>query len=123
MRVLVCGGRTFADRETVFHELHELAFKHGWLTIIEGGAQGADALARHWAQGCYHGLVTVHAEWRRLGKAAGPARNTRMLVGGKPDLVLAFPGGKGTADMVRQAREVGVPVREININQSAGAAS
>lgn len=123
MRVLVCGGRNYSDRETVFHELHQLAEKHGWLTVIEGGAQGADALARHWAHLCYQGVVTVHAEWRRLGRAAGPARNTRMLVGGKPDLVLAFPGGKGTADMVRQAREVGVPVREITINQQAETAA
>lgn len=123
MRVLVCGGRDFRDREAVFHELHELAFKHGWLTIIEGGARGADALARQWAQGCYHGLITFHAEWQRLGAAAGPARNTRMLVSGKPDLVLAFPGGRGTADMVRQAREVGVPVREILNNQQAETAA
>lgn len=122
MRVLVCGGRNFTDPEAVFHELHQLAEKHGWLTVIEGGAQGADALARHWAQLCYHGVVTVHAEWRRLGRAAGPARNARMLVSGKPDLVLAFPGGKGTADMVRQAREVGVPVREITTQQAETAA-
>lgn len=123
MRVLVCGGRNFSDREAVFNELHSLAAEHGWLTVIEGGAQGADALARHWAQLCYQGIVTVHAEWRRLGKAAGPARNTRMLVSGKPDLVLAFPGGKGTADMVRQAREVGVPVREITTIQQAETAA
>src|ERR1700712_5336517 len=109
MRVLVCGGRNFADRESLFHELHTLAETHGWLTIIEGGAKGADALARDWATGCYHGLVTVRAEWHRLGNRAGPIRNPRMLVSGKPDIVLAFPGGRGTADMVRQAHEVGVP--------------
>lgn len=123
MRVLVCGGRNFTDREAVFHELHQLAETHGWVTVIEGGAQGADALARLWAQLCYQGLVTVHAEWKRLGKGAGPARNTRMLVSGKPDLVLAFPGGKGTADMVRQAREVGVQIIEIPVRDISGAAA
>jgi formate dehydrogenase assembly factor FdhD len=29
---------------------------------------------------------------------------------GKPDLVVAFPGGRGTADMVRKAQTAGVPV-------------
>jgi hypothetical protein len=36
-----------------------------------------------------------------------------MLLEGKPDLVVAFPGGKGTADMVRRARKANVPVKEI----------
>lgn len=45
------------------------------------------------------------------GKAAGPIRNQRMLDEGKPDLVVAFPGGRGTADMVRRAKAAGVPVR------------
>jgi hypothetical protein len=37
-------------------------------------------------------------------------RNQAMLDYGKPDLVVAFPGGKGTADMVRRARVAGVKV-------------
>jgi len=39
-------------------------------------------------------------EWDELGKKAGPLRNQRMLDEGKPDLVVAFPGGGGTKDMV-----------------------
>jgi hypothetical protein len=113
MRVLVCGGRNYNDREAVFAELHELAERHGWLTIIEGGANGADTLAREWARLCYHGLVTVPADWQLYGTRAGPIRNQNMLLWAKPDLVLAFPGGPGTADMVRRARVAGVEVREI----------
>jgi len=59
MRILVCGGRNYNNREIVFHELHKLAEEHGWLTIIQGGASGADKLARDWAQECYHGLVLL----------------------------------------------------------------
>ena len=33
-----------------------------------------------------------------------------MLDEGKPDLVVAFPGGRGTADMIRKAEGAGVPV-------------
>ena len=36
-----------------------------------------------------------------------------MLDEGKPDLVIAFPGGRGTADMVRKANRAGVKVVEI----------
>jgi hypothetical protein len=52
----------------------------------------------------------------RLGEARtcrGPIRNKPMLEEGKPDLVVAFPSGRGTANMMKQAREAGVPVRVI----------
>lgn len=51
------------------------------------------------------------ADWDKHGKAAGPIRNQQMLDEGKPDLVLAFAGGKGTDDMCRRARAAGVEVR------------
>lgn len=48
------------------------------------------------------------AHWEQEGRAAGPRRNNRTL---GPDLVVAFPGGKGTADMVARARAKGVRVK------------
>jgi len=53
---------------------------------------------------------TFDAEWHRHGKRAGPIRNQRMLEEGQPDLIVAFPGGHGTADMVRRARQAGIEV-------------
>lgn len=112
MRIIVCGGRGYHDREAVFGALHYLAETYGWLTIIEGGAKGADRLAREWALLCYHGLVTIEAEWNALGSAAGSLRNEKMIISGKPDGVVAFPGGPGTADMKRRAAQHGLPVWE-----------
>jgi hypothetical protein len=51
------------------------------------------------------------ADWRKYGAAAGPIRNQRMLEG-PPDIVVAFAGGKGTADMVQRARAAGIAVIE-----------
>ena len=81
--------------------------------IVQGGANGADTLARNWAKS--HGLKveTERAEWKRYLGAAGPIRNQVMLDKYKPDFVVAFPGGRGTADMVKKAREDGVDVAEI----------
>jgi hypothetical protein len=78
--------------------------------IIHGGAKGADMLAEKWA--VYNGVrhQKFAADWAAHGPAAGPIRNRRMLVEGKPDVVIAFPGGRGTADMVWQARDAGVEV-------------
>lgn len=114
LRLLVCGGRAYRDRANVDRCLGALHRERGLAAIIEGGARGADRWAQLWAVrygaliGCE--LVTVPAEWLRFGKAAGPMRNQEMLDKCKPDLVLAFPGGRGTADMVRRARKAGVPV-------------
>ncbi len=54
------------------------------------------------------------ADWHEHGRAAGPIRNARMIAEGRPDLVIAFPGGRGTADMVSRARKAGIEVREVS---------
>lgn len=117
MRVLVCGGRDYADREVVYRELDALAVQHEWLTVIEGGARGADRLARDWVASrgplsfdCQISILTFEADWKTYGSAAGPIRNSLMLSEGKPYFVLAFPGGRGTENMVRQACEANVVV-------------
>lgn len=110
MRVLVCGGRDYNDRARVDQALNDLRPRA--TTILQGGASGADMAARLWANE-HANSEEYRADWRRFGNRAGPIRNQRMLDDGKPDLVIAFPGGRGTADMVRRAKAAGVEVREI----------
>lgn len=110
MRVLACGGRDYRDFEVVKRELDYLYLIEGVDVLIEGGARGADTLARVWAVQRGVRVETYPAEWDVYGKAAGARRNAQMLAEGKPNLVVAFPGGRGTADMVRQAKAAGVPV-------------
>lgn len=114
-RVLVCGGRNWQDRDTVWQALYAIPADCGdlILEIIEGGANGADRFARQWAEHCGVPVRTFYADWVKDGRAAGPIRNQRMIDDGKPDLVVAFPGGRGTADMVRRAKAAGIEVREI----------
>ncbi len=118
--VLVCGGRQYTDWMKEYHVLDELYNRTSFGTLIHGGASGADAIAVEWAVSSmvrrdrFNVLVRPFpADWKTHGKAAGPKRNQRMLDEGKPDLVIAFPGGRGTADMVRRARKAGIPVQEV----------
>lgn len=112
MKVLVCGGRYYDNYGKMTEVLDAIHAETPIALIIEGGQFGADFLASTWARGHRVPYKAVHPEWNRHGKAAGPIRNREML-GLAPDLVVAFPGGRGTADMVRQARDAGVTVREI----------
>lgn len=116
MRVLVCGGRNYSDFARVCDVLNKLDDEAGVEVVIEGGASGADRLAREWARMVAKGgpdVETFEADWENQGSFAGPMRNARMLAEGKPDLVIAFPGGRGTADMVKKAWRAGVEVVEI----------
>lgn len=99
-RWLVDGALDIADPESL---------------IVGDCPTGADRYAREWAKS--HGLEPmVHcAEWGRLGRRAGPDRNSSMIVtalqlGGAH--VLAFPrgGGPGTADCMRKARDAGFEI-------------
>lgn len=110
-RVIVCGGRHFSKRGLLYATLSGL--KPRPTLIIEGGAAGADNLAFEWAveQGIPN--KTFPAEWKKHGRAAGPIRNQQMLDEGQPHLVVEFPGGNGTADMVRRAKAAGIRVIEV----------
>lgn len=138
MRILVCGGRDYgvfppanfpgdhhevkqAEKERLFFleamKSHlecsqQTDGDHWWYTleIISGMAKGADTLAVEYAKAYGLKLHEFPADWKRLGKAAGPIRNRQMLNEGKPDLVVAFPGGAGTAHMVSIAKVAGVEV-------------
>jgi hypothetical protein len=119
VRILVCGGRAYSDAAFVARTLDRIHAKYPDLTIIDGGAPGADRLAREWAVA--HGVMidpcpvdhALDGPW----PGAGPRRNQRMLETKKPDAVVGFSGdrgtadmGRGTADMCRRAEAAGVPV-------------
>jgi len=116
MRVLVCGGRNYNDSIRISTVLTELDLTRPFTALIHGGASGADRIAGKWATAGGLTVESYPAEWGKFGYAAGPKRNAQMLAEGKPDIVVAFPGGKGTADMVRRAKAAGVEVMEISLD-------
>jgi hypothetical protein len=115
MRVLVCGARDYTDASTLWGALDTIRREahHDTMVVIQGGAHGADQIAREWCRSRHVPYDNYPADWDKHGKSAGPIRNQRMIDQGKPDLVVAFPGGRGTADMVRRAQAAGVPVKKI----------
>jgi hypothetical protein len=90
---LICGGRAFADADGLARIMAAVIAAKGGrpARLVHGAAPGADALA-----------------------AACVVRNQRMLDAAKPTLVIAFPGGAGTRDMIRRAKSAGVEVLEVS---------
>ena len=138
--VLVCGGRYFANCVSIqtdsseenlekinqykflFQTLDRICIEKNWcepeylmpmIRIINGGASGADSAATDYAVVNWCSFKEYPAEWNKYGKSAGPIRNKQMLDEENIDLVIAFPGGRGTANMVKLAKERGIEVIEV----------
>lgn len=111
LRVIVCGGRNYSDEEAVARALLNVWLDHDRppMQVVQGGAKGADEAARKVAETQGFRCDTFHADWS-IGPYAGPKRNQQMVEAGA-DLLIAFPGGKGTADCVLRAERAGIPVR------------
>lgn len=141
MRVLVCGGRLFGklnrgpdgnpirDDAKADEYLFGMSWltsylydylmdpeeetKYGQLTIIHGNATGGDTVAKDFATVHWLNEEPYPADWNKYGKQAGFIRNQQMIDEGKPDVVVAFPGGNGTRDMVARAKKAGIKVVEV----------
>lgn len=118
MKVLVCGGRDYANKAFVYRVLDKVREKHGDDLVIITGAQrkrtdegfvGADYLAQEWAIEREVEYMGFPAKWKALGApAAGGERNRRMRDKSMPDAAIAFPGGRGTKLMCDLLKEIGI---------------
>lgn len=113
MKVIVCGGRDFTDyggmeRHLDFY-LQNMDKKT--LEICEGECEGADSLAKEYAELKGYKVKEFPADWAKYGNAAGPIRNTEMAA--YAELCIAFWDGKskGTRDMLKKAKKFGLKTR------------
>lgn len=116
-KILVCGGRDYTNRQTIhrtldatLQKIRDEGYEH--IKLIHGAARGADTFAEEWAKLRGISSTAYRANWNLYGKAAGVIRNEQML-DESPDLIVAFPGGRGTAHMMSIGRKAGVPVHEV----------
>jgi hypothetical protein len=138
MNIIICGGRWVTDRETVDKYLDYLVDRYGdELVIFQGGAPGADTLAKEYCERNGVRCETFEAEWDECGpdcppahmkqnsrgdlycKSAGHRRNTKMLQAGAK-AVTAFVDrplhkSSGTQNMVEQAKAADVWTRIIKV--------
>ena len=110
----VTGGREFTDSKLVWDKL-DVANSHQLVdALVNGGARGVDTFARNWALDRRIDIIDVPAIWDNYGKSAGPRRNRLMarLIAPHISMLVAFPGGVGTANMIANARQLKIAVFE-----------
>ena len=119
MKLMVCGGRYFYNKELLESSLNELIQTNCWkdVAILEGGASGADTLAEEYAKKNGLAFFVYPADWEKYGKAAGPIRNKQMVE--DCDYCIAFWDGqsKGTKSSIDFCKEMGKPCKIIYYNK------
>lgn len=112
-KLVVCGGRDFANFELMQTKLDHLLSNKRNTVIVSGVARGADSLGCKYARLRNLKIESYPADWEFYGKSAGYLRNEQMAE--IADGVCAFWDGKsrGTAHMIELARKKVIPLRII----------
>jgi hypothetical protein len=113
MRLVVCGGRDYYNQNRIYDTLTKAHSLIPITLLAHGAARGADTIAGDWAKAHDVPVAEFPADWNAEPRRAGMIRNSKMLAEVRPHLVLAFPGGRGTADCVAKARKAGYHVLEL----------
>ena len=118
--IVVCGGRFFDEEKTIFGLEQAFPRGKGIGLVIHGAQSGADIGAHKWARSNSLPSISMHALWTKHQRHAGPIRNQHMAqvlyslsrCGWVVELI-AFPGGRGTRDMISKAEGLGIEVRRL----------
>lgn len=114
-KIMVTGGRTYTNKDLVWRAMDRQLGEQP-LLVLHGDAPGADALVEAWinarkAEGHPVEGKKFLAKWGQYGPAGGPIRN-KLMVSEGPEVCIAFPGNRGTANAKNLARAAGIPVEE-----------
>lgn len=110
VRLIIAGGRDFTDyellRDRCDFKLSSVDTTHD-ITIISGGARGADSLAQQYSTDRNYALEIMEADWDTHGKSAGYKRNQAMS--DVATHLIAFWDGesRGTKHMIDIATRAG----------------
>lgn len=120
MKVAIVGCRDYNNYTYFKEKIEEWINEHGPIdSIVSGGATGVDTLAEKYADENNIKKIIYpvsEEEWHRLGFAAGPIRNTKiineLLTSPNHCHVIALPSkkSKGTYDTIRKANNKKIPV-------------
>lgn len=113
MRVIIAGGRYFDNYELLSTKCDKILQNQDDVTIISGGAKGADSLGEKYAKERGYTIEIFPAKWNEYGKKAGMIRNVEMA--DSSDSLIAFWDGKskGTKHMIDKAIKKELSVRVV----------
>lgn len=114
MKTIIAGTRSFSDYSLLEEVMDEVHSHFNVSEVVSGTAKGADRLGELWASERSVRLVKFPADWKKLGKAAGPIRNLEMAV--YSELLVSFWDGasSGTKNMITHMESLSKPRLVVN---------
>lgn len=114
----IVGSRSFSDYTLLESILNPIVQDEVEVTIVSGGARGADSLAAMYARKHELPLIEFIPDWS-AGKHAGFARNGKIV--NRADKILIFWDGasKGSEHTLKLALKMGKPTRVIYFTPQA----
>ncbi len=109
MKFVITGGRDLNDETLRFLALSDIHQMTEITEVIHGGAKGADSLVAKWAKASGVQQTVSKPDWARF-RIGAAVKNNQPMVDMQPDAVVAFPGGKGTADLNHRAEKTGLNI-------------
>lgn len=123
MKIVIAGSRDFNNYDilnkcmtSLLSGVLDRTMGNGEITIISGGARGADVLGERYAKEHNMILKVFPAEWDKYGKSAGYKRNHQMAQYG--DVLVAFwdRQSRGTMHMINLCKQLGLQVYVFDFN-------
>ena len=116
MNIGIVGSRTFTNYNTLKKSMDEIVKNKEDVTIVSGGAKGADTLGAAYSVEVLHKEPVVHnPDYKRWGRYNAPkVRNTKIVE--DSDLIVAYWDGSsgGTKDTINKAYEFNKDILDLN---------
>ena len=108
MKIIIAGSRLGCEEDELLRAIETSPFVI--TEVVSGGAKGVDTQGENWAKANNLPIKQFPADWKKLGKSAGPRRNLEMA--GYADGLIAIWDGKsrGTGNMIHIATISKMPV-------------
>lgn len=114
MKTIIAGSRNIAESR-LLHDILDAWHKTMKITeVVSGTAKGIDKLGETWAM--VHGIPVkqFRPNWD-AGPKGGPERNQKMADYAECLIAFSVNESRGTADMIRKAKEKGLKILEIHL--------
>lgn len=115
MKVIIAGSRHMVmDKSLVGNAVTLFEALHGRVEVVLSGCcRGIDSAGKAWALGSGYPLEEFPADWKGLGKSAGPRRNHEMAK--RADgLILIWNGqSPGSANMLQEAKRQDLKIVQV----------
>lgn len=111
MKVIIAGGRDiWLEPDELECLISDSGF--GISEVVCGMAKGIDKSGKNWAQAARVPVKYFPADWEANGNAAGPIRNKQMAEYADALILLWDGKSRGSASMLRLAKEAGLKIYE-----------